>query len=136
MVYAITPFRSIFSVSYKGFEIIMPIANCFVSPAHQSKAGNSKDLIRLWVKHSGIQQAEPEMTVNIVFSNSQIGKNYAAMATLLLPSLWPKDAISALQLGLSRALSDYYSLSPEQVFITTGIIDSGLVVENAQEVKW
>ena len=114
----------------------MPIANCFISLSQENKGSNSKDLIRFWVKHSGIQQAEPEMTVNIIFSNSQIGKCYAAMATLLLPSIWPKDDVSALQLGLARALAEYYSLPPEQVFITTSIIDSGLVVENGLEVKW
>jgi len=114
----------------------MPIANCFISPDHQNQDDNSKDLIRLWVEHSGIQYAGPDMTVNIVFSNLQIGKKYTAVATLLLPSIWSKDAISSLQQGLAKALSDYYSISLDQVFIVTRIIESGYVVENGQQVTW
>ncbi|WP_143872801.1 hypothetical protein [Catenovulum sediminis] len=114
----------------------MPIAHCLIAPALQKKVDNTTDLINLWVLHSGIPQAESEMTVNITHSNIQIGKGYAVMASLLLPSLWSKENISALQLGLASALSDYYSLPSKQVFVTTSIIESGLVVENNQEVKW
>lgn len=114
----------------------MPIANCFISPDHQSHDDYSKDLIRLWVEHSGIGNAETELTVNIVFSNLQFGKKYTAMATLLLPSIWSKDALSSLQRGLAKALSDCYSISLDQVFITTLIVESGHVVENGQEVTW
>ena len=65
-----------------------------------------------------------------------MGKEYAVIATLLLPSIWLRNEISALQKGLARALSVYYSLPNEQVFITTSIVDSGFVVENGNEVTW
>jgi len=114
----------------------MPIANCIISSKYLGHDDNSKDLMRLWVEHSGIQQAGSEMTVNIISSNSQMGKGYAVMATLLLPSIWSKNEISALQKGLARALSVYYSLPNDQVFITTSILDSGFVVDNGSEVTW
>lgn len=114
----------------------MPIANCFISSEHHTQADNTKDLIRLWGEYSGIQQAEGEMTVNILSGYSQFGKKYAAMATLLLPSIWSKDDISALQQGLAHAISDYYLFTLDQVFVTTSIVGSGFVVENGREVKW
>ena len=136
MGFATTPFLLVFSNFCKGIESIMPIANCIISSEYLDLDDNSKDLIRLWVEYSGIQQAGPEMTVNMISSNSQKGKEYAVMATVLLPSIWSKNEISALQKGLARALSAYYSLPNEQVFITTSIVDTGLVVENGSEITW
>ena len=136
MEFAIIPFLLILSNFCKGIESIMPIANCIISSEYLGIDDNSKDLIRLWIEHSGIQQAGPEMTVNIISSNSQMGKEYAVMVTLLLPSIWSKNEISALQKGLARALSVYCSLPNEQVFITTSIVDSGFVVENGSEITW
>lgn len=114
----------------------MPIANCFISPCHYVQGDNANDLIRLWVEHAGIQQAESEMTVNVLLINSQAGKKYSAMATLLLPPIWSNDDISSLQLGLAKAISQHYSLRLDQVFITTSIVNSGFVVENGREVTW
>lgn len=114
----------------------MPIANCFISPDCNSIPGRSQYLIRLWADYSGIPQVASEMTINLILSKEQKGKKYMAMAFLVLPSIWSKDDVSALQLGLSRALSEYYSISTDKVFIATSVVNSGLVVENGHEITW
>lgn len=114
----------------------MPTANCFISPDCEYTLDCSQDLIRLWANYSKIPHAASEMTINLILSKEQKGKKYMAMAFLVLPSIWPKDDISALQLGLSRALSEYYSISIDKVFISTSVINSGFVVENDHEITW
>ncbi|MBO6793015.1 MAG: hypothetical protein JJ895_03825 [Balneolaceae bacterium] len=76
------------------------------------------------------------MTINFITSSDQVGKGYKVMATLLLPSIWKPAMISSLQIGLAEALSKYISLSVEDVHVITNIIDSGMVVENGQEITW
>lgn len=58
------------------------------------------------------------------------------MATLQLPSVWSQEKVTVLQLGLARALSQYFQLSLEQVHVVTTTINSGLVVENGGQITW
>ena len=109
----------------------MPIANCIVTPECQNGA---EDLVRLWAKESG--QSEEHMTINIVVSSQQLGNRYAVMATLILPSLWSAESVSSLQIGLSKALSVYFKIPLEGIFITTNIVESGCVVSNGEEEVW
>ena len=109
----------------------MPIANCIVTSG--CKDGPS-DLIELWSKEAGISRQH--MTINIMASRAQFGNRYDVMATLLLPSMWSGEDISALQTGLARALSQHFALPPEQVHVVTNIVDSGFVVEAGEELSW
>ncbi len=109
----------------------MPIANCIVTS--ECKAG-SGDLIEMWAGESG--QSCEHMTINIVTSKQQLGKKYNVMATLYLPSLWPDSSISSLQIGLAKALSQYFSLPLSEIFIITNIVESGKVVAAGQEERW
>jgi len=109
----------------------MPIANCFVS---QNCSENSGDLIKIWADESG--QSSEHMTINIISTKEQRGHQYSVMANLLLPSMWSKVHISSLQVGLAKALAEYFSIAIEQVHVVTNIIESSLVVENGQEITW
>lgn len=119
----------------------MPIANCILSPLCPSRpaAGEPErvdDLIHLWATHADRAHALSEMTVNVYHAHAQLGKQYRIMAHLLLPSIWSKEDVSALQLGLARALADYYAIAVDEVMVTTNILHSGLVVENGEEIRW
>ncbi|BFM48913.1 hypothetical protein [Marinomonas sp. THO17] len=109
----------------------MPIANCLVSSKCQP--GNT-NLIDLWANASG--QSSEQMTVTISHYDQQFGHDYEVIVNLYLPSLWSKNTISLLQTGLSKALSEHFSLPIEQVFIMTSLIDSGFVVESGEAVNW
>ena len=109
----------------------MPIAHCVVSPACRHSAS---DVIALWSTEAGI--ASDQMTINFIRSEEQVGNSYAVMATLYLPSLWSKDSISSLQLGLARALATYFEISIQEVHVITRVVDSGLVVEGGKEQSW
>ncbi|SFG11376.1 hypothetical protein [Neptunomonas qingdaonensis] len=109
----------------------MPIANCFVTSNSQQGTTN---LVELWAEESG--KSSEHMTINIMYSQQQIGNQYAVMANLLLPSIWSASDISSLQIGLARALAKYFSLNLSEVHVTTTIISSGRVVENGEEVHW
>lgn len=109
----------------------MPIANCIVAPECASGAG---DLIELWASSSGLPAEQ--MTINIIPRSEQLGKRYTIMANLLLPSLWSDAHISRLQLGLASALSLHFAVAIDEIFVTTQIVTSGLVVEGGREIHW
>jgi len=112
----------------------MPIANCIITSKCQSHSASSSNLIELWANESKI--SSEHMTINIITSNEQLGNKYAIMATLLLPSIWSKSDITSLQVGLAKALTVHYDAPLEDVFISTTIVNSGMVVESGKEVKW
>lgn len=113
----------------------MPIANCILSPTvRQKNATGRAGLIDLWAQHSG--QTSAEMTITVLSGEQQFGKSYAATCSLHLPTLLSSEAVTSLQLGLSRAISDYYDLEPSEVIVMTSIIESGNVVEGGNEIKW
>ena len=109
----------------------MPIATCIVN---ERSCTSATEIIEQWSEKSGINSEH--MTINIVNSAAQFGKQYKIMATLQLPSIWSSEKVSALQLGLANALSACFKLSIDQVHVVTTIIDSGLVVENGEEISW
>jgi hypothetical protein len=112
----------------------MPIANCIVTPKCQNGSGGSGNLIELWSSESKI--SSEHMTINIITSNEQLGNKYTIMATLLLPSIWSNSNVSSLQIGLAKALASHFKVSLKEVFISTNIVNSGMVVESGKEVKW
>ena len=112
----------------------MPIANCIVTPSCQKRLDSSSDLIELWSSASNI--SSEHMTINIITSSEQLGNKYPLMVTLILPSIWSNADISSLQLGLAKAMSRYFNVNLEDVFISTNIVNSGMVVEAGKEVKW
>jgi len=112
----------------------MPIANCIITSKCHNNTGGSSNLIDLWAKES--KSSSEHMTINIITSSEQLGNKYSIMATLLLPSMWSESDISSLQLGLAKALKSHYGVSLEDVFISTSIVSSGLVVESGKEIKW
>lgn len=109
----------------------MPIANCIVTSDCRQSPGS---LVELWASESG--KSAEHMTVNIVTSDRQYGNQYPVMANLLLPSIWSNSDISRLQTGLAKALAKSFNVALNQVHIITNIVDSGLVVEDGQEIKW
>ena len=68
------------------------------------------------------------MTINIITSTEQLGNKYSIMVTLLLSSIWSKPDVTLLQIGLAKALTLHYDVSLEDVFISTNIVNSGMVV--------
>jgi hypothetical protein len=109
----------------------MPIANCIV---RSDCPQGSSNLVELWADESG--QPSEHMTINIIFSDEQIGNKYGVMATLLLPSIWPGNDISLLQIGLAKALAKHFNLSLSEVHVATSIVTSGMVVEEGEEIQW
>ena len=114
----------------------MPIANCIIVSEVEENIilNNQTDIISDWSQQSGV--AREHMTINFIRSLAQFGKQYQVMATLQLPSVWSQEKVSILQLGLATALSKYFQISSEQVHVVTTIIESGLVVENGEEISW
>jgi len=76
------------------------------------------------------------MTINVITSNEQLGKKYTILTTLLLPSIWSYSDISSLQIGLTKALTLHFNVSLKDVFISTNMVNSGMVVESGKEAKW
>lgn len=109
----------------------MPIANCVITPECLQ---DSESLIELWSSESGI--SAEHMTINLISSSKQIGKNYKIMASLALPSIWSLADISSLQLGLAKALSVNFSVAVSEVHVITTIVSSGMVVESGKEITW
>ncbi|HCG8634573.1 TPA: hypothetical protein NJ564_004558 [Vibrio parahaemolyticus] len=112
----------------------MPIANCILSPNAPDKSISSVNMIELWGKHCGLDTSE--MTVTVVRGEAQFGKEYLAVCSLNLPTIWSSKSISLLQLGLSSAISEYFGLDASKVIVMTSLIESGYVVEGGSEIKW
>lgn len=111
--------------------LIMPIANCIITQECSDTAGS---LIELWAKASGV--SAEHMTINIICSHEQLGKQYKIMSNLTLPSMWSKSNISSLQMGLATALSQHFLVDIKEVQVVTNIVTSGLVVESGKEISW
>lgn len=109
----------------------MPIANCLVSS--NCKSGNA-NLIDLWAKESGL--SSKDMTITITRYDLQVGNKYDAIVNLYLPSMWSINNISKLQMGLSKAVAEYFTLTIEKVIVITSVIEAGNVVEAGEIVKW
>lgn len=109
----------------------MPIANCIIAPELKGK-GN--DLVTMW-SHESSKAAE-QMTVNIIRREQQYGNKYDIIVDLWLLSLWPESDISDIQLGLARALSKHFDVTPDQILIMTQPLTSGHVVEGDLELDW
>ena len=109
----------------------MPIAYCIV---HSDCSLCQDDPVSIWAEES--KHSPEQMTINIIRSDTQFGQPYAAMVTLLLPTIWSPEDVTRLQLGLSRALSVYLNIPESQFHIVTQRIESGNVVEKGGEVKW
>ncbi|HCH6008525.1 TPA: hypothetical protein NK076_004460 [Vibrio parahaemolyticus] len=112
----------------------MPIANCILSPQVVVNSNDCTGLIEKWGKHSGIDTSE--MTVTVMRSDEQMGKEYSAICTLILPNLWSPKSVSSLQVGLAKAISEHFGLKDTEVLIMTSLIASGFVVEGGKEVSW
>lgn len=112
----------------------MPIANCIITSDYSKCINSSNDLITLWASESDM--SPDNMTINIIKSDEQHGKKYTVMADLLLPSVWSGEDVSKLQIGLAKALALYFNVSKQQVFVVTNIVNSGMVVEEGEEVIW
>ncbi|MFV1873604.1 MAG: hypothetical protein ACMZ64_09810 [Oleiphilus sp.] len=109
----------------------MPIANCLMTKALSK---SSASLIDRWAEAAGI--SSEHMTINLITCQEQLGVSYQVMATLLLPSMWSNSSISAIQLGLAKALAEHFDLSLNEVHVITHIIESGRVVESGHELTW
>ncbi|NOI29258.1 hypothetical protein [Vibrio coralliilyticus] len=111
----------------------MPIAHCTISPDLISKA-ETVEVIERWGSFS--EQPTTDMTINFVLAEQQEGRPYQIIANFFLPSVWSEKSVSALQLGLAKALSENFSVEPKNVLVMTTILSSGFVVENGREVTW
>lgn len=109
----------------------MPIANCIV---RSDCYNNSCDLVKLWADESG--QSSEQMTVNMIISDHQCGQRFSVMATLWLPSIWSNAGVCSLQTGLARALARYFDIAVDEVQVITQMVNSGMVVEKGQEIRW
>lgn len=109
----------------------MPIVNCIIAPNCPEGSG---DLIEFWSTESG--HSSEHMTINVIESSRQMGKEYLVMATLSLPSMWSDSDVSSLQMGLSKAIGSFFSIANEQIHIVTHVINSGMVVEAGKEITW
>ncbi|MGY3686846.1 hypothetical protein ACXAAV_09270 [Vibrio coralliilyticus] len=111
----------------------MPIAHCTILSDLVSKA-ETGEVIERWGSLS--EQPTTDMTINFVRAERQEGKSYEIIANLFLPSVWSEKSVSALQLGLAKALSESFFVEPKNVLVMTTILSSGFVVENGREVTW
>ncbi|MGF1694355.1 hypothetical protein L4C54_01630 [Vibrio lamellibrachiae] len=112
----------------------MPIANCFYAPSLDLQISQSSSIIDQWANYS--EQDASLMTVNFIQTERQHGNAYFVIAELSLPSQWPQTSISKVQLGLAKALTETLSIETHQVLVMTTLIESGLIVENGQEINW
>lgn len=112
----------------------MPIANCILSSSVAQSCDHPSDLIAKWGHHSGVDTSE--MTVTVVRAEQQMGKEYKAICTLHLPSVWSPKSVDLLQVGLAKAISEQFELKVADVIVMTSIIQSGHVVEGGEVVSW
>lgn len=112
----------------------MPIAHCMVTAATLERAIGDVNPVALWASAAGLDCAH--MTLNILSLDIQYGKPYDVMAHLLLPSLWSANQMDALQLGLARALGEYFSIGSERIQVCTTLVESGRVVEAGELQHW
>lgn len=108
----------------------MPVANVVVAT---DRTPDADAIIRLWSRAAGV--GAEEMTVNLV-SATQGGRRYAAMAQLLVPSVWSDDDIERLSVGLARALAEATDAEPPSVQVITTVLTTGSVVEGGRIVHW
>lgn len=109
----------------------MPIANCYVLSGSVLK---DEDIVGAWSAESGV--SGEHMTVNVIEIAKQVGNSYRIMVTLLLPTVWSRSDVSALQLSLAKALARCYRVPIEEVFVVTSLVNSGFVVEAGEAVTW
>jgi hypothetical protein len=112
----------------------MPVANCFVQKDCYKKVSSSESLIELWTAESGL--SSEHMTANIIQLTEQRGNAYNIMAVLYLPSMWSEQDVNLLQTGLAYALTRYFNVDINTVHVITHILESGMVVEKGEVLKW
>ena len=112
----------------------MPIANCTINENVARIVDKLEDVVACWSQESGV--SEEHMTVNFITTQAQYGREYSAMAALILPSIWSHTNIQSLQLGLARALARSLEVPISKVFVATTIVDSGHVVESGKVLDW
>lgn len=95
---------------------------------------DARALIEYWSRFSG--KPSEHMTVNILQAQLQVGVQYKAMASLSIPSMWLAEDVNRLQLGLARAIAEFFSISIASVHVVTTVIESDLVVENGEQIHW
>jgi hypothetical protein len=111
----------------------VPIANCFVRDDLTTRAP-AEGLTAIWAEESGI--GDEDMTINVVAGTGQHGAPYAVMAFHYLPSLWSREDVCRLQVGLASALGRSLAVDPAEVQVITSIVESGHVVEDGETRDW
>lgn len=112
----------------------MPIANCIFAPDIDCIESDVVKVIDSWAKHANVDSSE--MTMICTQSDKLIGKQYAVICYLSLPSIWAQSSVNKLQTGLAKAIGESFSLDIAEVIVLTTVIESGFVVENGCEVNW
>lgn len=77
-----------------------------------------------------------EMTLNVVDVREQVGRPYAAMAWLHLPTRWSPLEREDLGLALARALAEVLDVSADRVFVHMVAVQPGHVFESGEVVRW
>lgn len=111
----------------------MPIAHCYLSPSLTHQADFAQ-LVKDWALEIGV--SEKDITLNIISTHQQYGQQYQVMVNLYLPSLWPENAVKNIQESLAALLVKHLSISPQDLFIMTSIIQSGHVYSDGQTEEW
>ncbi|MDF2180182.1 hypothetical protein P2G88_18155 [Aliiglaciecola sp. CAU 1673] len=112
----------------------MPVALVVAEKSLMRAINKEQDPVSLWAEAT---HTEPnEMTIICSVCDASYGKQYAVFATLYLPTLWSTGSKEKLQQGLALALSQYFHVSIEHVFVVTNSVKSGDALENGRVITW
>lgn len=112
----------------------MPIAHCVVSKNIEGKISAHEELIDIWCNETGIESSD--VTVFITFCDEIKGKHYDVLSHLYLPTIWPIEKRTEIEIGLAKALSTYFNTSVKNIIVILSTVQSGEVVENGEVIEW
>lgn len=110
----------------------MPIVNCFIKNKQTSYI-KLQEVVKLWSRD--IMVDEKHISLTVLQSEVQVGKQYEMMIHLILPSIWEKN-IKKTQLSLVKSMAECLNVKATEIFLFTSIINSGNVIENGGVIKW
>lgn len=112
----------------------MPIANCFLKKEITVTPQLLEQIVADLSTATGVDIKD--ICINLVSDFYQAGQQYKVFVNLYLPSLWfPKD-VNKVQLAFLETIIKHLSVTNEEVFIITSIVQPGNVVENGEIIDW
>lgn len=116
----------------------MPVAFCRVDlsrvpplPPLEDRFANAVDA---WANAARVDAKH--LTLQVQAISLQVGRRYAAIATVALPTLWSPPKTQAILLGLSQTLCQTLAVDAKEVLVFAQPLASGTIVDEGDVVEW